>query len=81
MRCLAPAPRLSPLLASIVPTPLAITGPVDRRVLPLTGKEVIYNDLARFSISNRWFFTWRNCGFLGFSQQAMVLVFGTAGGK
>ena len=34
----------------------------------------MHNDLARFSISNRWFFTWCQCGFLGFSQQAMVLV-------
>src|SRR5215475_8111040 len=34
----------------------------------------VHNDLARFSISNRWFFTWCQCGFLGFSQQAMVLV-------
>jgi hypothetical protein len=31
--CLALAPRLSPVLASIVLTPLAITVPVDRMVL------------------------------------------------
>jgi len=40
-----------------------------------------HDDLARFSISNSWFFTWCQCSFLDFSQRAMVLVLATAGAK